>query len=210
MALQDKVVRAASVRGGHVGRGLNRVRASCVDVLGRVFQAQGRSRARRRPCGRAESWGEIVGDDGGQSGWGWMTQGPTGRGAGLGLSLCMKWGAQEDLSRVGTGSRLMLYNAHSGCWMENGLEGSQGKPGDPQRDPPSMIQVREDGGWTRAVAEGAGVCFRHSRQDIFPSLVSFLSGARQLMVKNSYSGISLILCLPLSVIWGKWHNLSVP
>jgi len=39
VVLQDKVVRAASVRGGHMGRGLNRVRGSCVDILGWVFQA---------------------------------------------------------------------------------------------------------------------------------------------------------------------------
>lgn len=39
VVLQDKAVRAVSVRGGHVGRGLNRVRGSCVDILGWVFQA---------------------------------------------------------------------------------------------------------------------------------------------------------------------------
>lgn len=39
VVLQDKAVRAVSVRGGHVGRGLNRVRGSCVDILGSVFQA---------------------------------------------------------------------------------------------------------------------------------------------------------------------------
>ena len=96
---------------------------------------------------------------------------------GLGFSLCTKWGAHEDLSRGGTGSGLRFYNDHSGDWMQNGLEGGQGKSRDPQRGC-LMIQVREDGSWTWAVAKQGGTCFKHSRQDSFSSLVSYHIGAR--------------------------------
>ena len=60
--------------------------------------------------------------------------------------------------------------------MQNGLEGGQGRSRDPQRGC-LMIQVREDGGWTRAVAKQRGTCSKHSRQDSFSSLVSYPTGA---------------------------------
>lgn len=76
--------------------------------------------------------------------------------------------------------------------LENRAVGGQSKPGDPGGHHCSVIQVREDGGWTRVVAAGVGVCFRHSGQGICPSFVIFPTGARMLMIKNSHSGISLM------------------
>jgi len=42
-------------------------------------------------------------------------------------------------------------------------------------------------------SRGVGLCFRQSRQDSFSPLVSFPTGARQLMVKNSH---------PWEISWG--------
>lgn len=68
--------------------------------------------------------------------------------------------------------------------LENRSEGNRGRPGD-LGGCCSMIQVREDGGWTRVVAARVGVCFRLSGQGIFPSFVIFPTGAKMLMIKNS-------------------------
>lgn len=52
----------ASGRRGHVGKGLDEVRSRCVVVSGRVFQAKGKGRLRRRLCGQSREEGDIMVD----------------------------------------------------------------------------------------------------------------------------------------------------
>lgn len=84
-----------------MGRGLDEVRASCVEVSGRGFQAKGR-RA-RSPVWQKQSGGECR-----KLWWtGWLGldhTGPHRPQEGLGLSLCMNQGVHGDMSRERTGA----------------------------------------------------------------------------------------------------------
>lgn len=52
----------ASGRRWHVGEGLDEVRAHCVMVSGRVFQAKGKGRLSRRPVWQKQRVGDIMVD----------------------------------------------------------------------------------------------------------------------------------------------------
>lgn len=80
---------------------VDEARASCVEVSGRVFQAKGRRRGRRRPCGRNR--GRGVGEDDGQVGWARSCRASQAPGR-TGAFPLHEVGAQEDLSRGGTAS----------------------------------------------------------------------------------------------------------
>lgn len=103
-----------------MGRGLNEVRVSYVEALGRMPKAEGKRRA-RRPVWAKQRVRGSGGDHGGQAGWGRITQGFTGLGRTRAFTL-HEVGAPEDLSRGGIGSWLLFYNVHSGCWKRERWE----------------------------------------------------------------------------------------
>lgn len=106
----------------------------------------------------------------------------------------------------------MFYNVYSGYWEIDWREARLSleivtiRLQDPSEGRWGLGQGSSGGGrW------GGGDCFRLSGQGIFPSFVNFPMGARMLIVRiRLWNEISHILCWPLSVIWGKQHNFSMP